>query len=123
MSMTGAAFDGAAVTNTVTVWSEVLPPKSVAVTFTVWKPVCVNTTETVHVWLLTAWVAVPPVTCQGGRNVRGAFTLTGPIPLGGVLLVDDTADSKWTLTIVCALLRHAGAGAVHPLVLLRRGPA
>jgi ATP-dependent DNA helicase RecQ len=57
------------------------------------------------------------------RNVHGAFTLTGPIPLGGVLLVDDTADSKWTLTIVGALLRHAGAGAVHPLVLLRRGPA
>jgi ATP-dependent DNA helicase RecQ len=57
------------------------------------------------------------------RNVHGAFTLTGPIPRGGVLLVDDTADSKWTLTIVGALLRHAGAGAVHPLVLLRRGPA
>jgi ATP-dependent DNA helicase RecQ len=57
------------------------------------------------------------------RNVHGAFTLTGPIPHGGVLLVDDTADSKWTLTIVGALLRHAGAGAVHPLVLLRRGPA
>jgi ATP-dependent DNA helicase RecQ len=57
------------------------------------------------------------------RNVHGAFTLTGPIPRGGVLLVDDTADSKWTLTIVGALLPHAGAGAVHPLVLLRRGPA
>jgi ATP-dependent DNA helicase RecQ len=57
------------------------------------------------------------------RNVHGAFTLTGPIPRGGVLLVDDSADSKWTLTIVGALLRHAGAGAVHPFVLLRRGPA
>jgi ATP-dependent DNA helicase RecQ len=57
------------------------------------------------------------------RNVHGAFTLTGPIPHGGVLLVDDTADSKWTLTTVGALLRHAGAHAVHPLVLLRRGPA
>ena len=56
------------------------------------------------------------------RNVHGAFTITGPIPPGGVLLVDDTADSKWTLTVVGALLRHAGAGPIHPLVLLRRGP-
>jgi ATP-dependent DNA helicase RecQ len=57
------------------------------------------------------------------RNVHGAFTLTGPVPQGGALLVDDSADSRWTLTIVGALLRYAGAGAVHPLVLLRRGPA
>ena len=56
------------------------------------------------------------------RNVHGAFTITGPVPQGGVLLVDDTADSKWTLTIVGALLRHAGAGPVYPLALLRRGP-
>ena len=55
------------------------------------------------------------------RNVHGAFTLTGPIPHGGVLLVDDTADSKWTLTTVGALLRQAGAGPVFPLALLRRG--
>jgi ATP-dependent DNA helicase RecQ len=55
------------------------------------------------------------------RNVHGAFAVTGPVPQGGVLLVDDTADSKWTLTVVGALLRHAGAGAVYPLVLLRRG--
>jgi ATP-dependent DNA helicase RecQ len=57
------------------------------------------------------------------RNVHGAFAITGPVPQGGVLLVDDAADSKWTLTVVGALLRHAGAGATHPLVLLRRGPA
>ena len=56
------------------------------------------------------------------RNVHGAFAVTGPVPPGGALLVDDSADSKWTLTIVGALLRHAGAGAIHPLVLLRRGP-
>jgi ATP-dependent DNA helicase RecQ len=55
------------------------------------------------------------------RNVHGAFAITGPVPQGGVLLVDDTADSKWTLTVVGALLRQAGAGAVYPLVLLRRG--
>jgi len=55
------------------------------------------------------------------RNVHGAFTVNSPVPPGGVLLVDDTADSKWTLTVVGALLREAGAGAVYPLVLLRRG--
>jgi len=55
------------------------------------------------------------------RNVHGAFTITGPIPSGGVLLVDDTADSNWTLTVVGAGLRQAGAGPVYPLVLLRRG--
>jgi ATP-dependent DNA helicase RecQ len=55
------------------------------------------------------------------RNVQGAFTVTGPVPPGGVLLVDDTADSKWTLTVVGARLRQAGAGPVYPLVLLRRG--
>jgi ATP-dependent DNA helicase RecQ len=55
------------------------------------------------------------------RNVHGAFAITGPVPAGGVLLVDDSADSKWTLTIVGARLRQAGAGPVYPLVLLRRG--
>jgi ATP-dependent DNA helicase RecQ len=55
------------------------------------------------------------------RNVHGAFAITEPVPQGGVLLVDDTADSKWTLTVVGALLRQAGAGPVYPLVLLRRG--
>jgi ATP-dependent DNA helicase RecQ len=55
------------------------------------------------------------------RNVHGAFAITGPVPQGGVLLVDDTADSKWTLTVVGALLRQASAGAVFPLALLRRG--
>jgi ATP-dependent DNA helicase RecQ len=56
------------------------------------------------------------------RNVHGAFTLTDPVPSGGVLLVDDAADSKWTLTVVGALLRQSGASSVYPLVLLRRGP-
>ena len=55
------------------------------------------------------------------RNVHGAFAITGPVPQEGVLLVDDSADSKWTLTVVGALLRQAGASAVYPLALLRRG--
>ncbi|HEX6678803.1 MAG TPA: RecQ family ATP-dependent DNA helicase [Actinomycetes bacterium] len=56
------------------------------------------------------------------RNVHGAFAVTAPVPAGAVLLVDDAADSKWTLTTAGALLREAGAGPVYPLVLLRRGP-
>ncbi|MCU1676691.1 MAG: recombinase RecQ, partial [Frankiales bacterium] len=34
-----------------------------------------------------------------------------------VLLVDDTTDTGWTLTVVSRLLRRAGAGRVYPFVL------
>jgi len=34
-----------------------------------------------------------------------------------VLLVDDVTDSGWTLSVVAALLRQAGSGAVYPLAL------
>lgn len=36
---------------------------------------------------------------------------------GPVLLVDDLADSRWTLTVASAALREAGAPAVLPFVL------
>jgi ATP-dependent DNA helicase RecQ len=36
---------------------------------------------------------------------------------GPVLLVDDIADSRWTLTVAARALRHAGAPSVLPLVL------
>jgi ATP-dependent DNA helicase RecQ len=36
---------------------------------------------------------------------------------GPVLLVDDVADTRWSLTIAARTLRHAGAGAVLPFVL------
>jgi ATP-dependent DNA helicase RecQ len=36
-----------------------------------------------------------------------------------VLLVDDTVDSKWTLTVVGAALREAGCEAVHPFALAK----
>ncbi len=36
---------------------------------------------------------------------------------GPVLLVDDLVDSGWTITIVAALLREAGASGVLPLAL------
>ncbi len=40
---------------------------------------------------------------------------------GPVLLVDDLADSRWTLTCAAALLREAGAPAVLPLTLAVAG--
>jgi ATP-dependent DNA helicase RecQ len=54
---------------------------------------------------------------QQFRNVHGAFKVDGWVPGSAVLLVDDIVDSGWTLTVVGAALREAGAGPVHPLVL------
>jgi ATP-dependent DNA helicase RecQ len=34
-----------------------------------------------------------------------------------VLLVDDLADTRWTITVAARALRLAGAGPVLPLVL------
>ena len=36
---------------------------------------------------------------------------------GPILLVDDLADSRWTLTVAAAELRAAGAAAVLPFTL------
>ncbi|KRC61140.1 recombinase RecQ [Agromyces sp. Root81] len=68
-------------------------------------------------------------TGQPGGN--SAFRLAGlwdrfaadglDVPAGGVLLVDDQADSRWTLTIAAKELRQAGATEVLPFVLALRG--
>jgi ATP-dependent DNA helicase RecQ len=55
------------------------------------------------------------------RNALDGFRLTGPPPEGGLLLVDDLTGSGWTLTVLSAVLREAGAGPVYPLVLQRGG--
>jgi len=50
------------------------------------------------------------------------FTADGlTIPEGPVLLVDDQADSRWTLTVAARELRRAGATEVLPFVLALRG--
>jgi ATP-dependent DNA helicase RecQ len=54
---------------------------------------------------------------QQHANVDGAFEVTGSIPDGPVLLVDDTVDARWTITAVAGALRDAGSGPVHPFVL------
>ncbi|WP_353826485.1 RecQ family ATP-dependent DNA helicase [Agromyces sp. SYSU T0242] len=55
-------------------------------------------------------------------NVWERFSADGlDVPAGGILLVDDQADSRWTLTAAARTLRRAGATAVLPFVLALRG--
>jgi ATP-dependent DNA helicase RecQ len=55
-------------------------------------------------------------------GVWDRFTADGlDVPSGGVLLVDDQADSRWTLTVAARTLRQAGAVEVLPFVLALRG--
>ena len=51
------------------------------------------------------------------RNLDGAFELKKGIPNTPVLLVDDMVDSRWTMTVIAALLRQAGSGPVFPVAL------
>lgn len=51
------------------------------------------------------------------RNLDGVFAVGENIPSGPVLLVDDMIDSGWTMTVIAALLRHAGSGPVYPLAI------
>jgi len=39
-----------------------------------------------------------------------------------VLVLDDVVDSRWTLTVISALLRQAGCPAVYPMALAMASP-
>ncbi len=54
--------------------------------------------------------------CQQARNVLGAFEVARTRP-GPVFLIDDTADSRWTFTMIGHQLRVAGSGPVYPVAL------
>lgn len=55
---------------------------------------------------------------QQVRNLDGVFTVNATLVHGQpCLLVDDTIDSGWTLTVASALLRTAGCSAVYPMAL------
>ncbi|KKZ13036.1 MAG: ATP-dependent DNA helicase RecG [Candidatus Synechococcus spongiarum SP3] len=55
---------------------------------------------------------------QQVRNVDGSLVVSGESLLHSpVLLVDDMADSRWTLTVAAWLLRSHGSGKVWPLAL------
>jgi ATP-dependent DNA helicase RecQ len=70
----------------------------------------------------------PPQAAMGNSahqltNVWDAFAITAPEggwPRGPVLVLDDEWLSGWTMTVVGARLREAGAGPVLPAVLRRR---
>ena len=47
----------------------------------------------------------------------GKYAVTTNLNGKSVLLVDDYADSKWTLTIIGELLGQQGSGPVTPFVL------
>ena len=52
------------------------------------------------------------------QNLDGAFGIQSDQVLGdSVFLLDDAVDSRWTFTVVAALLRKNGAGAVIPIAL------
>jgi ATP-dependent DNA helicase RecQ len=55
---------------------------------------------------------------QQASNLDGAFAVREDlIQDGPVLLIDDIADSRWSLAVIGALLRQFGSGPVHPCVL------
>ncbi|MFC2085672.1 RecQ family ATP-dependent DNA helicase [Bacteroidota bacterium] len=51
------------------------------------------------------------------KNLDGVFEVNPGIPSGPVLLVDDIVDSRWTMTVLAALLRQAGSGPVFAFAL------
>jgi ATP-dependent DNA helicase RecQ len=58
---------------------------------------------------------------QQVRNVFRAFGIVDPPPGRPLLLVDDVAESRWTLTVVGGQLIRAGSGPVSPFVLAKAG--
>jgi ATP-dependent DNA helicase RecQ len=54
---------------------------------------------------------------QQARNVDGSLGIRGNVPAGPVLLVDDTVDSRWTMTVAAYVLISNGSGPVYPLAL------
>ena len=61
---------------------------------------------------------------QQAGNLDGAFSVDeDTVPEGTVFLVDDMVDSRWTFTVIAALLRQIGCPAVFPLALAMNSPS
>lgn len=56
---------------------------------------------------------------QQFMNVHGSYGIAHPLPGGPLLLVDDVSDSRWTMTVIGALLAEAGAGPVYPFAIAK----
>ncbi|MFN5872134.1 MAG: RecQ family ATP-dependent DNA helicase [Aphanizomenon sp.] len=55
---------------------------------------------------------------QQAHNLDGAFLIESWQGMrGNVFLIDDMVDSRWTFTVIAALLRNTGSGLVYPLAL------
>jgi ATP-dependent DNA helicase RecQ len=55
---------------------------------------------------------------QQAHNLDAVFQIdSNQINPGAVFLVDDMVDSRWTFTVISALLRRAGSGQVFPIAL------
>jgi ATP-dependent DNA helicase RecQ (EC 3.6.1.-) len=55
---------------------------------------------------------------QQAKNLDGAFAVSSWEGMAGsVFLIDDMVDSRWTFTVIAALLRQSGSGKVFPLAL------
>jgi ATP-dependent DNA helicase RecQ len=55
---------------------------------------------------------------QQANNLDGAFAIDIWAGMSGsVFLIDDMVDSRWTFTVIAALLRRAGSGSVFPMAL------
>ena len=54
---------------------------------------------------------------QQASNLLDRFAVPNALKGKTILLVDDLADSKWTLTFLGDLLQRQGAASVHPFVL------
>ncbi len=55
---------------------------------------------------------------QQAKNLSGVFCVIDNMVIDKpVFLVDDMVDSRWTMTIVSALLKEAGSGPVFPFAL------
>lgn len=54
---------------------------------------------------------------QKAVNLVGCFEVTEKLSGKPILLVDDFADSKWTLTVLGDLLQRHGSGAIYPFVI------
>ena len=60
---------------------------------------------------------------QQAHNLEGAFDVSTWAGMDGpVFLVDDMVDSRWTFTVIAAILRQAGSGPVFPLALALNSP-
>lgn len=51
-------------------------------------------------------------------NLDGVFSIEPGIFDAPVLLIDDAVDSRWTFTVIAALLRRAGSGPVYPFAIM-----